>query len=142
MYDLLIGGPGETRETARETIDFVKRIGPDCIGISLGVRIYDGTPLAADVRRQGPMEENAALHGATQGNPDFTRPMFFISPELGPDIEGMVRGLVGGDRRFFLPDPREEGNYNYNGNETLVRAIAAGERGAYWEILWRRAGTA
>jgi tryptophan 2-C-methyltransferase len=135
MYDLLIGGPGETRESARETIEFVKRIGPDCAGISLGVRIYDGTPLGAEVRGQGPLEKNPALHGATQDNPDFMRPLFFISPELGSGIEGIVRGFVGGDRRFFLPDPREEGNYNYNGNDALVRAIAAGERGAYWDML-------
>ncbi len=137
MFDLLIGGPGETRKTARESIERVKRIGPDCVGISMGVRVYDGTALATEIRGQGPMEENPALHGETRDNPDFCRPVFFISPELGIEMESFVRGLTAGDPRFFLPDPKEEGNYNYNGNEALARAIRAGERGAYWDILRR-----
>ncbi len=32
MVDLLLGGPGETPETLRETINYVKKIGPDCVG--------------------------------------------------------------------------------------------------------------
>ena len=36
MIDLLLGGPGETPETVAETIEFVRRIGPDCAGSGLG----------------------------------------------------------------------------------------------------------
>jgi hypothetical protein len=49
---------------------------------------------------------------------------------------------VGGDERFFLPSGGNAAqDYNYNDNERLARAIAAGARGAYWDILRRaRAG--
>jgi radical SAM superfamily enzyme YgiQ (UPF0313 family) len=136
MYDLLLGGPGETRETIRETIDLVRRIEADCVGLSMGVRIYDGTPMAEMVRADGDPAANPNLYGAKENNLAFLRPIFYISPDVGPDIVGYVRELVGDDSRFFLPaadDP--ESNYNYNENTLLVSAIASGARGAYWHIL-------
>ncbi|MBE3065625.1 MAG: cobalamin B12-binding domain-containing protein [Spirochaetes bacterium] len=138
MYDLLVGGPGETRESVRETIDLMRRAEPDCIGVSLGVRVYDGTPLAALVRSQGDMPLNPALHGAKKDNPRFLRPVFYLSPHIGEQAAGFVRDLVGADERFFLPSsPEAERDYNYNDNTLLSDAIAKGARGAYWDILRR-----
>jgi radical SAM superfamily enzyme YgiQ (UPF0313 family) len=138
MYDLLIGGPGETEETVRETIELAKRVRPDCVGMSLGMRIYGGTTIAEEVLGQGAMETNPALRGETRNNPDFLRPVYYVSPGIGGDIVSLVRDIAGNDRRFFLPSRREEsGNYNYNDNTVLVRAIREGARGAYWDILRR-----
>jgi radical SAM superfamily enzyme YgiQ (UPF0313 family) len=138
MCDLLIGGPGETKETIRESVDLFKRIGADCVGVSLGTRIYGGTPLAEMVRAQGPLEENPALHGGTTDNPDFLKPVYFLSPDAGGDVVSFMNDLVAGDRRFFLPSRTDEAkNYNYNDNTVLVDAIRAGARGAYWDILRR-----
>ena len=36
MYDLLLGGPGETRATLRESIELMKRLEPDCVGAGDG----------------------------------------------------------------------------------------------------------
>ncbi|OHD74230.1 MAG: hypothetical protein A2177_11875 [Spirochaetes bacterium RBG_13_68_11] len=138
MYDLMLGGPDETVDSLRESLDLVRRIGPDCVGISLGVRVYEGTPLADEVRRTGPMETNPALRGERLGNGQFLRPVFYLSPGLGPDPAALVRDAVGDDPRFFLPGGREEArDYNYNDNEILERAIRDGARGAYWDILRR-----
>lgn len=138
MYDLLLGGPGETRATVRETVDLMRRIGPDCVGVSLGIRVYDGTRLAQEVRRGGPMEKNPALRGRVRGNPRFLEPVFYLSPYLGDDAASHLRELVGGDQRFLLPAGGDaERDYNYNDNELLSKAIASGERGAYWDILRR-----
>jgi len=138
MYDLLLGAPGETKETLRESIDLVRRVGPDCIGVSLGVRVFDGTPLAAQVRAQGPVESNLALSGAKLDNDKFLRPVFYLSEALGSDPDALLREAVGGDERFFLPGSAEAArDYNYNDNERLSAAIAAGARGAYWDILRR-----
>lgn len=52
MFDLLLGGPGETRGTIRETIERMKKVSPDRVGISLGVRLYRGTALARRVIRE------------------------------------------------------------------------------------------
>jgi tryptophan 2-C-methyltransferase len=142
MYDLLIGAPGETKETLRESLDLVRRAGPDCVGVSLGVRVFEGTPLAAQVRQQGPLGSNLALSGAKLDNERLLRPIFYLAPALGSDPEGLVREAVAGDERFFLPGgPSAERDYNYNDNDILTRAIADGARGAYWDILRRaRAG--
>ena len=142
MYDLLLGSPGETGETIRESLDLVRRVNPDCIGISLGVRVYDGTALAEQVRGMGPRESNPALHGARIDNDNFLRPLFYLAPALGPDPAALVKELVGDDQRFFLPGGSDETrDYNYNDNEVLVQAISNGARGAYWDILRKmRAG--
>jgi len=143
MLDLLLGGPGETPATLRETLDFVRRLEPDCVGLSLGVRIYEGTPLAATVRAAGDPATNPALHAARGENPSFLRPVFYIAPDLGADLIGHVRSLVAGDPRFFLPDdPQDNVNYNYNDNTSLVQAIVSGARGAFWDILRRRRSSA
>jgi hypothetical protein len=55
----------------------------------------------------------------------------------------MVRDLIGDDPRFFPPEEESaaaaptdsRGDHNYNANQPLLDAIAAGQRGAYWDIL-------
>ena len=138
MYDLLIGGPGETPETVRETIELMRRIDADCVGLSMGVRIYKGTAMQKWLSSQGDIAANPDLYGAKEDNLDFLRPVFYVSPGLGSEMVEIVRELVAGDRRFFLPTQEEvESNYNYNDNTVLVRAIESGARGAYWDILRR-----
>ncbi len=140
MYDLLLGGPGETRESAARTIDLMKRISPHRVGVSLGVRIYQGTRLAEIVRLQGPMQNNPNLRGTAEGNEALLSPVFYLSAALGDECAQYVAQLVGGDQRFFFPTP-EAGTeaYNYSDNERLVAAIKQGYRGAYWDILRRLA---
>ena len=138
MYDLLIGSPGETRETVRETIDLTRRVDADCVGLSMGVRICDGTKMAEWVRSQGDIASNPDIYGAKQDNPDFLRPVFYVSPHLGAEMVSIVGEMVSGDTRFFMPSCEEvDANYNYNDNTVLVRAIQEGARGAYWDILRR-----
>lgn len=136
MYDLLLGSPGETKSSVRESIELMQRIDADCVGLSMGVRIYQGTPLARFVRGQGDIASNPNIYGAKTDNPHLLRPVYFISPELGLGIVDYVRECVGGDTRFFLPSNEQiESNYNYSDNTVLVRAIAEGARGAFWNIL-------
>jgi hypothetical protein len=138
MYDLLLGGPGETRETVRATMDLMRRLEVDCVGLSIGMRVYAGTPMAEFITAGGDTASNPNLYGAKSDNPHFLRPLFYIAPGLGPALPQYVRELVAGDTRFFLPDDTaENSNYNYSENTALVGAIARGARGAYWDILRR-----
>jgi radical SAM superfamily enzyme YgiQ (UPF0313 family) len=119
MLDLLLGAPGETREGIRQTVDMVRNAGPDLAGVSLGVRIFPGTELAAQL-----------------GGGDSDEPDFFLEPEIAPYVFDWMNELIGDDRRFLFFDPsRPEQNYNYNSNERLVEAIGKGYRGAFWDIL-------
>jgi radical SAM superfamily enzyme YgiQ (UPF0313 family) len=138
MFDLLLGGPGETPETAKETIDFIKQIEPDCAGAPLGVRIYPGTEMVDVVAREGKPETNPNIKRKYDGPIDLFRPTFYISRQLGDRPARLIKDLIAGDKRFFEPinefDARAT-DHNYNDNTELVNAIAAGARGAYWHIL-------
>ena len=142
MIDLLLGGPGETPQTIRETIDFIKKIGPDCAGAALGMRIYPRTAMEtilSDELREG---QGGAIRRKYSGPIDLLQPTFYISEALGERPAEFVRDVIAGDQRFFEPaievdTKAEDGatNYNYNENLTLTQAIQKGARGAYWDIL-------
>ncbi|MBP7935570.1 MAG: radical SAM protein [Phycisphaerae bacterium] len=138
MLDLLIGGPGETVATTRESIEFIKAVGPDRVGATTGVRVYPGTDLADLIRSQGPLTRNPHLHGQVEDNDSFLGPLFYVDRGMGERPLDLVVDLIGGDQRFF-PPPRiqDASNYNYNDNSVLENAIQAGHRGAYWDILRR-----
>ncbi len=138
MLDLLLGAPGEDPASAAETIEYIKLVDPDRAGAPTGVRLYPGTPLGETIARQGPLTENPNLHGQVEDNDDYLRPVFYIDRRLGDDPAALVRDLIGEDERFFKPAPPEElVDYNYNDNTDLEAAIAAGHRGAFWDILRR-----
>ncbi|MFC1958225.1 B12-binding domain-containing radical SAM protein [Chloroflexota bacterium] len=134
MFDLLIGGPGETAEMVSITIDKAKEFGLPLVGISLGVRIYPGTLIEKAVA-DGLIKEG--LYPDKHENPE--QPLFYLSPALGSDAVTLVNRLVGDDPRFLvLAAPAEKGSYNYAGDEALSRLIEQGARGAYWDILRRQ----
>jgi len=138
MCDMLFGAPGETRETLARAIALMQGMAPERVGLSCGVRVYPRTPLARMVREMGPLRDNPHLHGETEENEDFLRPVFYVDGGIGLEIHDYVDTLVSGDTRFLHANPnRREANYNYNDNAVLVEAIRAGERGAYWDILRR-----
>jgi radical SAM superfamily enzyme YgiQ (UPF0313 family) len=143
MVDLLLGGPGETPETVRETIEFIKKIDPDCAGATLGMRIYPRTEMAKMVAAEL-LPDNVTIRRKYDGPVDLLKPTFYISKALGENPSGLVKEMIAGDRRFF--EPAEEidmqtsseddaSDYNYNDNEPLLQAIEKGARGAYWHIL-------
>jgi len=131
MFDLLIGSPGETRESILRTIDMVKRAAPDRAGVAAGVRVYPGTKLAGWVL-QGERKKGLI------GGEDLSRPVFYIDPEVAPILFDLLDELTRDDPRFLFFDPsRPASNYNYNANQLLVDAIREGYRGAYWDVLCR-----
>jgi hypothetical protein len=157
MLDLLLGGPGESRESLRETIELARSCGADRVGLSVGIRIYPGTSFARNFLECGgttPLCFEAEVGGGRlevrknkaascrrtpkNSTPSLLEPHFWIEPSLGDSIHDVVRELVADDPRFFFMDPsRADANYNYNDNAPLVAAIRRGYRGAFWDILRR-----
>ena len=132
MFDLLMGGLGETEETLRSTAEATRRLDLPLVGVAVGMRVYPGTPLAGMLAR-----ENG---GITQRIGNLLEPAFHFSPALGEDPLGVVRNCLGDDPRFLLlAGPEDERSYNYVGDTWLSDAIARGARGAYWDII-RRGG--
>jgi radical SAM superfamily enzyme YgiQ (UPF0313 family) len=143
MIDLLLGGPGETPRTVRETIDFIKQIGPDCAGAALGLRVYPGTTMEQIIAEELRDTANSGIRRKYRGPINLLKPTFYISTALGERPAELVRDLINGDKRFFEPAletdsqtaEADAANYNYNENLLLTRAIQSGARGAYWDIL-------
>lgn len=75
LWIFMLGGPGETRITVMETINFAKKfIRPqDVAFFTVGIRIYPETELAAIARRQGILSLSAK---------EMLEPVFYISPQV------------------------------------------------------------
>lgn len=72
MGFLLLGGPGETKETALASLEFADSLNLDMVKITVGIRIYPYTSLA----------ETAVAQGVVSADDDLLRPKFYISPGL------------------------------------------------------------
>ncbi len=53
---LLLGGPGETRESVRETFETLDRAASewDLVNVGIGLRVYNGSPVAQELRAANP----------------------------------------------------------------------------------------
>jgi hypothetical protein len=130
MFDLLVGGPGETDETLHGTAEVSRRLDLPLVGVAMGVRVYPGTLLAGMLARED--------GGITKRIGNLLEPDFYFSPTLGEDPVSAVRECLGDDPRFLLlAGPADERNYNYVDDSWLSDAIASGARGAYWDIIRR-----
>jgi len=134
MLDLLLGSHSESEESIVNTIDLMKKIDPDCVGVSVGVRVYPKTTLES-------MVKSDSLIGGISGDEKKDEPVFFMEQGIAHDIFEIIERNIAEDSRFLFFDPaKPEVNYNYNANERLVEAISKGYRGAYWDILRRYSG--
>jgi hypothetical protein len=160
MFDLLLGAPGETRGTVRSVLAAMRALDPEAVGVALGIGLYRGTALGDELVPPSSAEATEGLAGppgpgrvvrtsvgpdrpgVVGSSPDLLRPAFYLAPELGDDAPEWLAREIRGDARFlYFGGGGEESpaggslNYNYNANAELERAIAAGARGAYWDIL-------
>lgn len=135
IYYLLLGGPGETKETLKETAENLKQIPHHGLETVLGIRILPGTRLFEMVKSNGPLKQNPNLKGKVEGNENFLVPIFYLSSALGPEAEAReyLFELFEGDERFFLARKGKAGTFI--SNEGLIKAVKDGYRGVFWDIL-------
>lgn len=72
MGFLLLGGPGETMETALDSLRFADSLHLESMKVSVGIRIYPYTRLA----------EVAVEEGVIAADDDLLSPRFFVTPGL------------------------------------------------------------
>jgi len=82
----ILGLPGETRETIRETIEFAREIDPDTIQVSLAAP-YPGTALYDEARANGWLEDEALVDGSgvqvsALGYPHLSRTEIYRSMDV------------------------------------------------------------
>jgi radical SAM superfamily enzyme YgiQ (UPF0313 family) len=69
---ILLGGPGENRETVEETVSLMERLRPSSVSITVGIRVYPNTELARIARDDGILDVHS----------DLLSPTFYLSPEI------------------------------------------------------------
>jgi radical SAM superfamily enzyme YgiQ (UPF0313 family) len=72
MGFLLLGGPGETRDSVKESLDFADGLECDSLKVTVGIRVYPGSPLAVQARREG----------IVAAEDDLLSPRFYMTPGL------------------------------------------------------------
>jgi radical SAM superfamily enzyme YgiQ (UPF0313 family) len=80
MGFLLLGGPGETKETVNESLEFADSLNLEAMKVTIGIRIYPYTPLA----------ETAIKEGVIKTDDNLLFPRYYI----GKDLEGWLRETV------------------------------------------------
>jgi len=61
MGFLLLGGPGETRETVEQSFAFAESLNPDAVKLTAGIRIFPHTPLFKIAEAQGIIDSKTNL---------------------------------------------------------------------------------
>jgi radical SAM superfamily enzyme YgiQ (UPF0313 family) len=97
LWIFLVGGPGETRDTVRETLDFFHRFaGPgDVAFVSNGIRIYPQTA----------MSRIALSEGVIRSEEELIDPKFYFSREIDPDwLHDTLKAYARADPRLVTSE--------------------------------------
>ena len=97
---LMLGGPGETRETLREAIEFFNSV-PCEISLVLGIRVFPNTPLGNHIKTSGPLVDNPNLYGKVVNNDDLLEPVYYISHKIGEDIFDYLSHVIRDPEQFY-----------------------------------------
>jgi radical SAM superfamily enzyme YgiQ (UPF0313 family) len=84
MGFLLLGGPGETRGSVEESLDFAGSLGLEGLRVTAGIRIYPGTPLA----------RRALADGVISDEGELLRPRFYLAAGLDGWIQERAASLA------------------------------------------------
>lgn len=80
MGFLLLGGPGETIESAEESLSFADSLNLEAVRVTTGIRIYPGTRLA----------RIAAEEGMIRPDDDLLLPTFYLAGGLEDSLAGVL----------------------------------------------------
>jgi radical SAM superfamily enzyme YgiQ (UPF0313 family) len=117
---VIVGGPGETEETLRETFDRSQELGKPIIMAMTGMRVYPGTRL----------HERAVREGQLAADADLLAPSYYLAPSLTLDrIVGMLQLFAKQSPNWVVGDPGP-------GYERVVaRLRKRGVAGPLWSYL-------
>jgi len=113
--DLLCGFPGETSDSVKQTIEFLRKISPDTVGVNSTIRLYPNTSLAEAALKSRKYSKN--LLGNIDNNPYLIRPVFYNHIGVG-----ILREIIGEDPLFKIEGFERTSNY-----ERIRQAEVRGE---------------
>lgn len=112
-----MGGPGETIETAEESLNLMRELKPTAVIVATGIRIYPNTPLAKIALEEGYDLKNLLV------------PQFYISKGLGENVEETIQNFAKKYPEFVF-----EGVHKKTSNEILKVMRRMGFDGPSWEF--------
>ena len=119
---LLLGGPGESETTVRETLDALEHLEKAVLFFFIGIRIYPWTTLY----------DMALAEGKITAETDLLEPVFYTPDAIDHDtIESLVMERAAGRRNWVV------GSGGAAGADTLSRLHERGFIGPLWEYLVR-----
>jgi radical SAM superfamily enzyme YgiQ (UPF0313 family) len=94
MGFLLLGSPGETRESVEESLVFADSLKLDALKITAGVRIYPHTPLA----------KKAIEEGVIESYDELLFPRFYMAKGLGDWLPETLKNGATSRPHWVIPD--------------------------------------
>jgi len=92
MGFLMLGGPGETKESVEESLTFISVLNLDALKISIGIRIYPHTKLA----------EKAVVDGLIAKEDNLLSPKFYMVRGLEDWLRESVAGQMKEHRNWIM----------------------------------------
>ncbi len=96
MGFLLLGSPGETKESVEESLTFADSLKLDSLKITAGVRIYPDTPLA----------KKAVEEGVIASDDNLLFPRFYMAKNLGDWLPETLKNWAASRPHWAIPDYR------------------------------------
>ena len=92
MGFLMLGGPGETRESAEESLAFAEALDLDSVRLNIGVRIYPNTHVAQVAREEGWISSDE----------DLLHPRFYVVRDLEDWLYAAAARRMSADPRWIM----------------------------------------
>ncbi len=119
-HSLLLGGPGETMESVKQTLDNITGMSPTAIICMVGIRVFPKTKLSLIATKEG-------IIGPDE---DFLEPIFYLSPAIKDDIVPFLEHFSKQNRNWIFP------GLNINMNLELHKKLRGiGIKGPLWESM-------
>jgi len=121
-HSLLLGGPGETMDTVRQTLDTILNINPTAAICMIGIRIFPNTRLSKIARDEGLISPED----------DYLQPVFYLSPAIENEIIPFIENFAKEHPTWIFP------GFNINMNEAMQKKLRKfGIKGPMWEYMKR-----
>jgi len=119
-HSLIFGGPGETADTVRETIELMEETRPTAVIAMTGIRILPGTAMVDLALRDGQIDEDDNL----------LHPKFYIAPTLGDELIDLIEGYARAHSNWIVPGLGIKTNV-----QMLQRLRERKIKGQLWRLL-------
>ena len=122
-HSLVFGGPGESRETIRDTLALMGEVLPTAVIAMVGIRLFPGTKLA----------ELASLEDLIITDETMLKPTFYLTESVRPFVLDVLYEHVEENKNWILPGS------NVNIDRRLQEKLRRfGLKGPLWEHMQTR----